>query len=322
MVKNMRVVFMGTPDFSVGTLDKMIEAGHNVVGVFTQPDKPKGRGKEISMSAVKQRALALELPVFQPDKVRRPEVIEELRSLDAEVIVVVAFGQLLPKEILEMPKYGCINVHASLLPAYRGAAPIQWSVIDGCEKSGVTTMAMDVGLDTGDMIMQSEVVLDKKETFGSLWDKLSVVGADLLVKTLEALENGTATRTKQQDELSNYAKMIDKSLGEIDFNESAVKIERLIRGLNPRPSAFTHFGGKTLKIWDADIVEGNIEGNIESDFDVKPGTIVDINKKCFVVQCGEKALKINEVQLEGKKRMATDAFLRGNELEIGTILGQ
>lgn len=305
---------MGTPDFSVGTLDKMIEAGHNVVGVFTQPDKPKGRGKEMSMSAVKQRALELELPVFQPDKVRKPEVIEEIRTLNAEVIVVVAFGQILSKDILEMPKYGCVNVHASLLPAYRGAAPIQWAVIDGCEKSGVTTMAMDAGIDTGDMIMQTEVVLDRKETFGSLWDKLSIVGADLLVKTLEALENGTSTRTKQQDELSNYVKVIDKSLGSIDFKESAVRIERLIRGLNPKPGAFTQFEGKTLKIWDADIVEGDFEG--------EAGTIVDINKKYFVIQCGEKALKINEVQLEGKKRMATDAFLRGNELEKGIILGQ
>ena len=311
--KTMRVVFMGTPDFSAVILVKIIEAGHEVVGVFTQPDKPKGRGKELSMSAVKQKALELELPVFQPEKIRKPEIIEEIRQLKPEVIVVVAFGQILPKDLLEIPKYGSVNVHASLLPTYRGAAPIQWAVIDGLKKTGVTTMAMDAGIDTGDMLMQREVTLDKKETGGSLFDKLSVVGADLLVETLTALEAGTAVRTKQEDELSNYAQRLDKALGEIDFQQSAEKIERLIRGLNPWPSAFTHIDGKTLKIWDADIVEEPYEGSV--------GTIVDINKKFFIVKCGEKALKINEVQLEGKKRMMTDAFLRGNELENGKTIG-
>ena len=309
----MRIVFMGTPDFAAGTLVKIVESGHNVVGVFTQPDKPKGRGKELSMSAVKQKALELKLPVFQPEKVRKPEVIEEIRELKPEVIVVVAFGQILTKELLEIPKYGSVNVHASLLPAYRGAAPIQWAVIDGLKKTGVTTMAMDAGIDTGDILMQRELTLDKKETGGSLFDRLSIIGADLLVETLKALENGTATRTKQEDELSNYAKKFDKALGEIDFSKSAEIIERLIRGLNPWPSAFTHIDGKTLKIWDADIVEGEFEGTV--------GTIVDINKKFFTVKCGENALQINEVQLEGKKRMTTDAFLRGNELENGKIIG-
>jgi len=309
----MRVVFMGTPDFAAGTLVKIIESGHDVIGVFTQPDKPKGRGKEISMSAVKQKALELNLSVFQPEKIRKPEVIEEIRQLNPDVIVVVAFGQLLPKELLEIPKYGSVNVHASLLPAYRGAAPIQWAVIDGLKKTGVTTMAMDAGLDTGDILMQKELVLDKKETGGSLFDRLSIIGADLLVETLTALENGTVTRIKQEDELSNYAQRLDKALGEIDFNKSAEKIERLIRGLNPWPSAFTHIDGKTLKIWDADIVDEEYQGAI--------GTIVDINKKFFIIKCGEKALQINEVQLEGKKRMKTDAFLRGNELENGKLIG-
>jgi len=309
----MRVVFMGTPDFAAGTLVKIIESGHNVIGVFTQPDKPKGRGKEMSMSAVKQKALELELPVFQPEKIRKPEIIEEIRQLKPDVIVVVAFGQILSKELLEIPKYGSVNVHASLLPAYRGSAPIQWAVIDGLKKTGVTTMAMDAGIDTGDILMQKELVLDKKETGGSLFDRLSIIGAELLVETLTALENGTAIRTKQEDELSNYAQRLDKALGKIDFYESAEKIERLIRGLNPWPSAFTHIDGKTLKIWDADVVEEEYEGAI--------GTIVDINKKFFIVKCGQKALKINEVQLEGKKRMTTDAFLRGNELENGKIIG-
>ncbi|SEV91432.1 methionyl-tRNA formyltransferase [[Clostridium] fimetarium] len=309
----MRVVFMGTPDFAAGTLVKIVESGHEVVGVFTQPDKPKGRGKEMSMSPVKQKALELNLSVFQPEKIRKPEVIEDIRQLKPEVIVVVAFGQILTKELLEIPKFGSINVHASLLPAYRGAAPIQWAVIDGLKKTGVTTMAMDAGIDTGDILMQRELTLHKKETGGSLFDRLSVIGAELLVETLTALENGTAIRTKQEDELSNYAKRLDKALGEIDFNNSAENIERLIRGLNPWPSAFTHIDGKTLKIWDADIVDEEYAG--------LAGTIVDINKQNFIVKCGERALQINEVQLEGKKRMTTDAFLRGNELGNGTILG-
>lgn len=310
----MRVIFMGTPDFAVGTLQKIVEAGHQVVGVFTQPDKPKGRGKEISMSAVKQKAMELNLPIYQPERVKNPEVVEEIRSLHADVIVVVAFGQLLPKDILEMTKYGCVNVHASLLPLYRGASPIQSAVIDGCETSGVTTMLMDVGLDTGDILLQEEVLLDKKETGGSLFDKLCIVGANLLVKTLVALEDGTAIRIKQNDELSNYAHRFEKSSGEIHFSDSAVKIERLIRGLNPWPSAFTYMDGKTLKIWDADIVDEEYEGPV--------GSIVHINKNYFVIQCGEKALKINELQLEGKKRMTTDTFLRGNSLENGLIFGK
>lgn len=310
----MKVLFMGTPDIAVSTLEKIIAAGHEVVGVFTQPDKPKGRGKELSMSDVKQKAIALGLPVFQPERVRNPEVLEEIKQLNPDVMVVLAFGQLLPKELLEIPKYGCINVHTSLLPAYRGAAPIQWAVIDGLEKTGVTTMQMDAGLDTGDIIMQEEVVLDKKETGGSLTDKLAIIGADLLVRTLEALENGTATWTKQDDAKTKYAKKLDKALGKIDFLQNANKIECLIRGLNPWPSAFTYLDGKTMKIWDADVEDMEYEG--------EPGTVVELSKRFFVVKCGEKALRINELQLEGKKRMATDAFLRGTELEIGKKLGE
>lgn len=315
----MRVLFMGTPDFAVGTLKKIIEAGHEVIGVYTQPDKPKGRGKELAMSAVKVKALALGLPVFQPERVRNEEVIEQIRAMKPDVMVVVAFGQILPKALLEIPKLGCVNVHASLLPAYRGAAPIQWAVLDGLEKTGVTTMLMDEGLDTGDILMQREVVLDKKETGGSLFDKLSVVGAELLVETLTALENGTTVRTRQEDSKSNYAKMLNKALGKIDFNEDAEIIERLIRGLNPWPSAFTYLGGKTLKIWDADVVESDAEGVL---YEGEAGTIVEIGRKSFTVACGKAALRINELQLEGKKRMPADAFLRGNELETGMKLGE
>lgn len=309
----MRVLFMGTPDIAVRTLEKIIEAGHEVIGVFTQPDKPKGRGKEMAMSDVKQKALELGLAVYQPERVRNPEVIEQIRQMDPDVMVVLAFGQILPQEVLDIPKYGCVNVHTSLLPAYRGSAPIQWAVIDGLEKTGVTTMQMDAGVDTGDILMQEEVVIDSKETGGSLCDKLAIVGADLLVRTLEAIEAGTTVRTKQDDSKSNYAKKLDKTLGKIDFNEDAKKIECLIRGLDPWPSAFTYIGGKTLKIWDADVVDTEYNGEV--------GTVVEKDKNSFVVKCGKKALRINELQLEGKKRMETGAFLRGTELELGAELG-
>ena len=316
----MRVVFMGTPDFAVATLEDIINAGHIVEAVVTQPDKPKGRGGAVAMSPVKETALEHGIEVLQPVKVKNDnEFYERMKQIDPDVIVVVAFGQILPDSILELPKYGCINVHASLLPAYRGAAPIQWAVIDGLEETGVTTMQMDHGLDTGDIIMQSRIRLDAKETGGSLFDRLSSEGGRLLVKTLEAVENGTATRTKQDDSLSNYAKMLTKSLGNIDFNEGAVNIERLIRGLNPWPSAFTYIDGKMLKIWDADVVDNISE--VQTD-EVKPGQIVSVGKNTFAIACGQGYLVVNEVQLEGKKRMDSGSFLRGNQLEAGVMLGE
>lgn len=307
----MKVIFMGTPDFSVGTLEALIEAGHEITMVVTQPDKPKGRGKSMQFSAVKEAALEHNLPVYQPLKIREPECIEYLNTIEADIIVVVAFGQILPKEILEMPSLGCVNVHASLLPKYRGAAPIQWAVIDGEKETGVTTMQMDVGLDTGDMIMKTVVALEEEETGGSLFDKLSTEGAKLCVKTLEALENKTATFEKQKDEDSTYAKMIDKQMGKINWSESSVVIERLIRGLNPWPSAFTSLNGKTLKIWKAKVVEGR-QG--------EPGEVIEVTKDSLVVATGDGALAITELQLEGKKRMETDAFLRGMTIEKGIKL--
>ena len=249
----MRVIFMGTPDFSVGTLEAVLAAGHEVAAVVTQPDKPKGRGGAMSMSPVKEAALKHNLTVLQPQRAREEAFIEELRGYEADVIVVVAFGQLLPAEIIHMPKYGCINVHASLLPKYRGAAPIQWAVIDGCEYSGVTTMQMNEGLDTGDILLTEKVKLNPKETGGSLFDRLSDVGAQLLVKTLEEAKAGTLKPQKQNEEEASYVKMIKKSFGELDFSKEADALERLIRGLNPWPSAFTHLNGKMLKIWDADV---------------------------------------------------------------------
>ncbi|MDD3218669.1 MAG: methionyl-tRNA formyltransferase [Lachnospiraceae bacterium] len=309
----MRVVFMGTPDFAVGTLEAIIADGHEVAAVITQPDKPKGRGKSIQFTPVKEVALTHELPVLQPKKVRDLEFVEELRKLNPEVIVVVAFGQIIPQAVLDIPKYGCLNVHASLLPKYRGAAPIQWAVIDGEKESGVTIMRMDAGLDTGDMIKKVVVSLDDKETGGTLFDKLSQAGAKLLVDVLKDIEAGSAVYEKQpQESTTEYAKMIDKKMGQIDWNQSAEVIERLIRGLNPWPSAYTHINGKTLKIWEADVIEENSG---------KPGEILKVTKKEILVQAGKKALSLQEVQLEGKKRMHADAFLRGYSLEEGTFLG-
>lgn len=308
----MRVVFMGTPDFSVSTLEAILRAGHEVVGVVTQPDKPKGRGKAMQFPPVKETALAHGLPVYQPQRVKEESFIEQLRELAPDVIVVVAFGQIIPKTVLDMPKYGCINVHASLLPKYRGAAPIQWAVIDGEKETGVTTMFMNEGIDTGDILKTKVVPLDEKETGGSLFDKLAEDGAELLVDTLVDLENGTATRTPQDDSKSTYAKMLDKKLGCIDFTKPAVEIERLIRGLNPWPSAYTGYQGKTLKIWDVDVIEEERQG--------EPGQVVEVNKNELLVQTGKGLLSLQEVQLEGKKRMDIASFLRGNVVEPGVVL--
>ncbi|MGN0160927.1 MAG: methionyl-tRNA formyltransferase [Lachnospiraceae bacterium] len=311
----MKVIYMGTPDFAVPTLDAIIKAGHEVLAVVTQPDKPKGRGKELSMPPVKELALQHGITVYQPVKARDEAFVQILKDLNPEVIVVVAFGQILPKSILDIPKYGCVNVHGSLLPEYRGAAPIQWAVIDGRKESGVTTMQMDVGIDTGDMLMQTICPLDAKETGGSLFDKLSIEGAKLLVKTLEGLEAGTVSRTPQDSERATHAGMLNKSLGNIDFTQNAAAIECLIRGLNPWPSAYTYLGGKMLKIWDADVVEGTFDG-------YEPGQVVSVSKEDFVVRCGENALSIKELQLEGKKRMTTDAFLLGTRINVGERLCQ
>ena len=308
----MKVIFMGTPDFSVGTLRALVEAGHEVVLSVTQPDKPKGRGGKMQYTPVKETSLELGIPVFQPKKVRDPECIEELRKYHADIMVVIAFGQILPKEILEMTPYGCINVHASLLPDYRGAAPIQWAVINGEKVSGVTTMQMDEGLDTGDMILKTEIVLDEKETGGSLHDKLAEAGAKLCVQTLEALEQKTATWEKQGESPTAYARMPDKKLGDIDWSQDAVSIERLIRGLNPWPSAYTDWNGKVMKIWEAEVLEGQTGQEC--------GTVVRVEKDGFCVQTGKDLLKVLALQIPGKKRMEADAFLRGYQIEEGTRL--
>lgn len=310
----MRIIFMGTPDFSVGTLEAILAAGHQVAAVVTQPDKPKGRGKALQATPVKEAALAHGLTVYQPRKVREDSFLEELKKINPDVIVVVAFGQIIPRTILELPKFGCINVHASLLPKYRGAAPIQWAVIDGEEVSGVTIMRMDAGLDTGDMLSKVEVPLAEDETGGSLFDKLSEAGARQLVQTLDRLEDGTVQPEKQPEESpTGYARMITKADGLIDWTKDAKSIERLIRGLNPWPSAFTRLEGKNLKIWKAAVQE--------QDSGLAPGTVVSAGREGLSVQTGQGRLNILELQLEGKKRMEADAFLRGCTLETGAVLG-
>lgn len=310
----MRVIFMGTPDFSVGTLEALIEAGHDVCLAVTQPDKPKGRGKEMQFTPVKEAALRHNIPVFQPKRVRNEACIEELRKYNADVMVVIAFGQILPKEILELTPYGCINVHASLLPKYRGAAPIQWSIICGEEVTGVTTMQMDEGLDTGDMLLKTEVVITPEETGESLHDKLAEVGAKLCVETLAAAEAGELHPEKQGETPTIYARMLDKKLGNIDWTKPAVEIERLIRGLNSWPSAYSHLGEKVVKIWKA-----KVDDSAENSH-VAPGTITRVEKDCFYIQTGDGELGVEELQIPGKKRMETGAFLRGYHLEAGEMM--
>lgn len=309
----MKVVYMGTPDFSVGALEAIINSGHEVTAVVTQPDKPKGRSKELQISPVKACALKYNLPFFQPVKIKEAEAVAKLREFEADIFVVAAFGQILSKEILTMPKYGCINIHASLLPKYRGASPIQWAVLNGEEVSGVTIMQMDEGIDTGDILMQETVTLDAKETGESLFDKLALCGADLIVKALDAIEAGNVTPVKQDEAASTHVGMLKKEFGRMDFTQDAVVLERKIRGLNSWPSAYTYLKGKTLKIWDADVVSDEAFGNAEC------GEVCEITKDSFLVKTGKGLLAIKEVQLEGKKRMDVKSFLLGNAIEKGMV---
>ena len=305
----MKIIYMGTPDFSVAPLEAIIRAGHEVTAVVTQPDKQKGRGKEVQMTPVKECALSHGIPVLQPVKIKEPEAVAELKKYPADIFVVAAFGQLLTEEILNMPKFGCINIHASLLPAYRGAAPIQRVIINGEEKTGVTIQQMAKGLDTGDMLLKKEISIDPKETGGSLHDKLSAAGAELIVEALSKIEKGEVVPEKQDDALSCYAKKLDKAMGLIDFDQNAVSIERLIRGLNPWPSAYTLYKGKTLKIWEADVVP--LEKKEE------PGTVVFVAKDFFDIATKEGALRVKSLQLEGKKKVAVKDFLLGYEIVCG-----
>ena len=298
----MRVVYMGTPDFAVLPLKRIYEAGHEVVGVYTQPDKPKGRSKKLIPSDVKVAAEELGIAVYQPEKLRDSESVEVLRELNPDIIVVAAYGQILSEDILNLPKFGCINIHASLLPKYRGASPIESSIINGDEKTGVTIMYMAKGLDTGDIISQAEIEIGKHNT-ETLTAALSDMGADLVVKTMTEIENGTSTRTPQNDDESCYAGKLDKAMGLLDFSQSSEKIERLVRGLYPWPCAYTSIGGKNVKILEADVVDE-----------------VQMSKK-FLVGTGSGALIFKKLQPEGKKPMDLQAFLNGNKIEVGESIG-
>lgn len=310
----MKIVFMGTPEFAVGALEALILAGHEITAVVTQPDKPKGRGKELQFPAVKECALKYGIPVFQPAKIKMPEAVSQLKTYEADIYVVAAFGQILSKEILEIPPLGCVNIHASLLPKYRGAAPIQWAIIDGETKSGVTIMQMNEGLDTGDMLYVKEVEITSSDTAESLSNKLIEAGAQAIVEVLPLLEAGKLMPVKQDDSKSCYAKMLQKSMGRIDWNRDAEEIHRLIRGLTPWPSAYTYINGKQLKIFQAALTERSTENPAE------PGVILQKDKDSVTVQTGRGTLRIESVQMEGKKRMSMHDFLLGYALNVGDRL--
>lgn len=305
----MRIVFMGTPDFAVPSLQALIDAGHDVCAVYTQPDKPQGRKQILTASPVKTLALEHDIPVFQPNTLKNEDEQARLRELAPEVIIVVAYGKLLPKAVLDIPPHGCINVHGSLLPRWRGAAPIQWAVIAGDEMAGVTTMQMAEGLDTGDMLLTYETKVGEKETAGELFDRLAQSGAELLTQTLVRLDE--ITPRPQDDAQSCYAHMLDKQMAVIDWSKSAHEIDCLIRGLNPWPIALTTLSGERLKVFAAEKAAGNGE----------PGTVLEADpKKGLTVACGEGALKLTEIQLVGGKRMKATDFLRGHAIEVGTKL--
>lgn len=309
----MKIVFMGTPDFAAGALRALLQAGHEITAVVTQPDKPKGRSKELMASPVKECALEHGIPVLQPKRIKTPEAVEELKQYEADIYVVAAFGQILSQEILDIPSYGCLNIHASLLPKYRGASPIQHVILDGEEITGVTIMQMDAGLDTGDMLYKKELPILTTDTFETLHDKLMVLGGEAIVEALPLLEQGKLTPQKQDGEMSCYAPLIEKKNGAIDFSKSAVELDRLIRGLTPWPSAYTGYHGKQLKIWRAEPVAWEEEREL-------PGTIVRVEKDSITVAAGEGCLKIYELQLEGKKRMTTKDFLLGIKMKQGEKL--
>ena len=309
----MKVIFMGTPDFSVPCLEALIKT-EEVVGVFTQPDKPKGRGYELTPPPVKVCAENNGIPVFQPTSMRNGETLEIINTLNAELIIVVAFGKILPKEVLESVKYGCINIHASLLPKLRGAAPIQWSIINGEKETGVTSMQMNEGLDTGDMLVKKAVSITENMNAGELHDKLSVLGSEVLLETLDKLKKGELKPQKQDDSLSNYASMLSKELCPIDFCDSAKNVHNKIRGLSPWPVATTKLFGKTLKVHESRLSEKRTNATA--------GEVVS-TENGIMVACGDgKTITLTEIQLEGKKRMNSLDFLRGHAIEKGTILGR
>lgn len=312
----MKIVFMGTPDFAVGALEALIEEGYEITAVVTQPDKAKGRSKELQFPPVKECAIRHGIPVMQPRRIKTPEAIEELKQYEADVYVVAAFGQILSKEILDMPKFGCLNIHASLLPKYRGASPIQYAIIDGEKETGVTIQQMNEGIDTGDILYKKKIQIADDDTFETLHDKLLVLGGEAITEALPLLESGQIIPEKQKEEESSHVTLIEKSMGQIDFSKDAIVIDRLIRGMNPWPSAYTSYKGKQLKIWKAVPVE-----NENAVGEGKPGEIVAVSKDYVEVATGKGNLQIFELQLEGKKRMSTHDFLLGVKIQTGEIFG-
>lgn len=318
----MKIIFMGTPDFAVVPLEEIYKAGHEIVLIVTQPDKPRGRSGKLAPSPVKSWALEHDIEVFQPKKIRDEESVDYLSKIECDIAVVAAFGQILPKSILDMPRYGCINVHASLLPKYRGAAPIQWAILNGEKKSGVTIMQMGEGLDDGDMLLTREVMLDGTETGGSLFDDLALLGGKAVVEALELIEQGSITPVKQDESVATHVSMINKELGRINWSDAAEKIERYVRGLNPWPSAYSSFKGKNLKIWRSHVVSSDeLDSNGVNVPDYKDGQVCFVNKKCVFVATGDGVLSLDEIQLEGKKRMEIAPFLLGNDVLLGEELG-
>ena len=312
----MRIVFMGTPDFAVGSLKALAEAGkYEIVSVITQPDRPKGRGRQMLMTPVKEYALSQGYEVHQPQRVKTPEFVAQLREMNPDLIVVAAFGQLLSQEILSMPKYGCINVHASLLPKYRGAAPIHYAIMQGEKESGVTIMQMDIGMDTGDMIKKVVVPIDENMTMGELHDELKVKGAELLLEVIDEIDAGKAQPEKQNEAEATYASLLKRDMERIDWSKAAANIHNLIRGFNPAPGAFTKLpDGKNLKIWGSRLTDKTATS--------EPGTVVEATKHSFFVACGDGVLEIIEVQPESKKRMAAQVFINGRGVQVGDVLGK
>ena len=311
----MKIVFMGTPDFAADSLRALINAGHEVVLAVTQPDREKGRGKKVQCSPVKELAVASGIPVFQPEKIKAPEAVEELGRYEADIFVVAAFGQILSREILEMPRFGCVNVHASLLPKYRGASPIQWAILNGDDITGVTIMQMDEGLDTGDILSSSPVSITADDTGATLHDRLADEGARLLVKTLPLIESGQIRPVPQLDPDSSYAGLLKKEMGRLDFSRTAMELDRVIRAFNPWPGAYTTLEGKVLKIWNAEPVRSHEVPAETSAY----GTIINVAPDSFDILTGDGALRVFQLQSEGKKRMSTADYLRGNKLEKNTV---
>ncbi|MBR2943053.1 MAG: methionyl-tRNA formyltransferase [Clostridia bacterium] len=311
----MRIVFMGTPDFAVPSLEALLENGYDVVGVFCQPDRPKGRGHKLAPCPVKEVALKHDIPVYQPERIKRAEGVQMLKSCAPDLCVTAAFGQLLSQEILDIPPMGTVNVHSSLLPRHRGSAPINWAIIKGDRVTGVTTMFTDIGMDTGDMLLRRETPIGDTENAGELSDRLAVMGAELLVETLKALEAGTLVRTPQNAEEATYEPKMDKELGRIDWSKNAAEIDCLVRGVTPWPGAYTALGEGNMKVFGVRVCGGKTEA--------APGAVLRANTKDgLIVACGDAQLELTQIQMPGAKRMAAKDYLRGHEIETGVCLGK